>query len=236
MEWTPGASVLQNQVRIVRDSEAAQQVSPIGSVTIDIVAMLFDFVFNDDELPATVKSLVGQLQIPVLKVAMLDQSFFGNRQHPARRSRRHHRRSAALGPAPTKTTRSSAAGTAGYPHPAGIETNVEIFRKRSANSRDLRHRARGGGNSHARSRRRRWSSAGKRRRSCERVQAAPAAARVPQPEVVRQFIADQWAAVPRQKALTHEAEHPSWHDTIEVAEQLIWSVAAKARILTSGCA
>ena len=34
--------------------EAAQQVSPIESVTIDIVAMLFDFIFNDDELPATV--------------------------------------------------------------------------------------------------------------------------------------------------------------------------------------
>ena len=35
-----------NQVRIVRDSEGAKQVSGLEAVTIDIVAMLFDFIFE----------------------------------------------------------------------------------------------------------------------------------------------------------------------------------------------
>lgn len=74
-----------NQIHVIRTSEAVNQVSHLEAVTIDIVAMLFDFIFNDKNIPNGVKALVGRLQIPVLKVAMLDQSFFANRAHPARR-------------------------------------------------------------------------------------------------------------------------------------------------------
>lgn len=76
---------LVNQIHVIRASEAVQQVSHLEAVTIDIVAMLFDFIFNDKNVPNGVKALVGRLQIPVLKVAMLDQGFFANRIHPARR-------------------------------------------------------------------------------------------------------------------------------------------------------
>lgn len=229
-DWTPGAGLLQNQVRVVRDSEAAQQVSPIESVTIDIVAMLFDFIFNDDELPATVKSLVGQLQIPVLKVAMLDQSFFGNRQHPARRF---------LDGITGVALHWGAGADENDPFIKRLEllvtriqqefeTNVEIFSEAISELETFvtAHEAEETATLEV------AADAVIRREAeeeaAERVQAAlrPLLEK-PQPEVVRQFIADQWAAVLRQKALTHEAEHPSWHDTIEVAEQLIWSVAAK---------
>jgi hypothetical protein len=74
-----------NQVRIVRDSEAAQQVGHLEAVTIDIVAMLFDFIFDDRDIPAAIKALISRLQIPVLKVAILDHDFFSDRNHPARR-------------------------------------------------------------------------------------------------------------------------------------------------------
>ena len=74
-----------NQIQLIRASEVARQVGPLEAVTIDIVAMLFDFIFNDKNIPNGVKALVGRLQIPVLKVAMLDQTFFANRSHPARR-------------------------------------------------------------------------------------------------------------------------------------------------------
>jgi hypothetical protein len=52
---------------------------------IDIVAMLFDFIFDDPALPAPIKELIGRLQIPVLRVAIVDRSFFSRRKHPARR-------------------------------------------------------------------------------------------------------------------------------------------------------
>jgi len=35
-------------------------------------------------VPDKVKALVGRLQIPLLKVAIVDTSFFSNREHPAR--------------------------------------------------------------------------------------------------------------------------------------------------------
>lgn len=73
-----------NQIHHIRASEAGRQVGHVEAVTIDIVAMLFDFIFDDKELPDGVKSLVGRLQIPVLKLAMQDSSFFANRHHPAR--------------------------------------------------------------------------------------------------------------------------------------------------------
>jgi hypothetical protein len=48
------------------------------------VAMLFDFIFETKDLPDSIKALVGRLQIPVLKAAMLDGAFFSKKSHPSR--------------------------------------------------------------------------------------------------------------------------------------------------------
>lgn len=52
---------------------------------INLVSMLFDFILDDDDLPTAMKALIGRLQIPLLKVAILDKSFFNAETHPARR-------------------------------------------------------------------------------------------------------------------------------------------------------
>src|SRR6185436_7428524 len=52
---------------------------------IDIVAMLFDQIFGDERVPDALKALIGRLQIPVVKVAVLDKKFFSKKSHPARR-------------------------------------------------------------------------------------------------------------------------------------------------------
>lgn len=80
----PG-NVIVNQVRMVRESDSAKQVGGLEAVTIDIVAMLFDFIFDDAHVPVAIKALLSRLQIPVLKVAMLNPGFFADRQHPTRR-------------------------------------------------------------------------------------------------------------------------------------------------------
>ncbi|MBV1922001.1 MAG: DUF1631 domain-containing protein [Pseudomonadales bacterium] len=51
---------------------------------INLVAMFFDFVLDDQNLPVTVQALIGRLQIPILKVALKDKTFFENTNHPAR--------------------------------------------------------------------------------------------------------------------------------------------------------
>ena len=75
-------------VNVLKDLRAAPRGAALGTVdatTIDIVAMLFDYVFEDPHIPASVKVLLGRLQIPTLKVALLDKTFFSSKAHPARR-------------------------------------------------------------------------------------------------------------------------------------------------------
>jgi hypothetical protein len=51
---------------------------------IDLVSILFDFILDDPNLPDLVKILIARLQIPVVKVAILEPSFFERRNHPVR--------------------------------------------------------------------------------------------------------------------------------------------------------
>lgn len=51
---------------------------------IDMVSMIFDFILEDPNLPEAVKALITRLQIPVVKVAILERSFFGQKNHPVR--------------------------------------------------------------------------------------------------------------------------------------------------------
>lgn len=53
--------------------------------TINLVALFFDQILEDPDLPIVVQSLICRLQIPVLKVALRDASFLTNYEHPARK-------------------------------------------------------------------------------------------------------------------------------------------------------
>ena len=74
-----------NLLREIRSQGVTETASQVDAMTIDIVAMLFDFVFDDKSIPDTIKALIARLQIPVLKVAILDKSFFSKKTHPVRR-------------------------------------------------------------------------------------------------------------------------------------------------------
>jgi hypothetical protein len=64
--------------------------TPVGSMgradedTVNLVGMLFDYILNDRNLAIPMKALIGRLQIPMLKVAILDKTFFNRTSHPAR--------------------------------------------------------------------------------------------------------------------------------------------------------
>lgn len=74
-----------NVLRDIRDSGLYNPANQVDAITIDVVALLFDFVFDDKDIPAAVRVLIGRLQIPVLKAAMLDKKFFSKRDNPARK-------------------------------------------------------------------------------------------------------------------------------------------------------
>ncbi len=53
-------------------------------MTIDIVAMLFEFILKDHQVPAEVRAQLGRLQFSVLKMALMDSALLTKKSHPAR--------------------------------------------------------------------------------------------------------------------------------------------------------
>lgn len=66
------------------DNGQTQSISQIDDETIDVISMIFDYILDDRSLPDFTKALIGRLQIPVLKVAIVDREFFSRKSHPAR--------------------------------------------------------------------------------------------------------------------------------------------------------
>jgi hypothetical protein len=81
----------QRQAELIKERETLfQNVDrnriPIADLNmIDVVGMMFEYALSDTELPDSVKALVSLLQIPYIKVAILDKKFLVNNQHIARR-------------------------------------------------------------------------------------------------------------------------------------------------------
>ena len=75
---------MHNVLRDIQESPLGSKANQLEAMTIELVAMLFDFIFETKDLPDSIKALVGRLQIPVLKAAMLDGAFFSKKSHPSR--------------------------------------------------------------------------------------------------------------------------------------------------------
>lgn len=69
-------SVKSGKSRVVEDADED---------VINLVALLFEFMLDDGSVPDAFKGLIARLQIPLLKVAVLDKSLFSCANHPARR-------------------------------------------------------------------------------------------------------------------------------------------------------
>jgi len=65
--------------------EKPKSVKQSDEDIINLVAMFFDFVLDDKNLPLAFQALISRLQIPILKVALRDKNFFSNNEHPARK-------------------------------------------------------------------------------------------------------------------------------------------------------
>jgi Protein of unknown function (DUF1631) len=75
---------MHNVLRDLQESPLGERANQLEAMTIELVAMLFDFIFETRDLPDSIKALIGRLQIPVLKAAMLDGAFFSKKSHPSR--------------------------------------------------------------------------------------------------------------------------------------------------------
>jgi len=91
---TSGAPVIDpalvgaGNTNVLRELKAANVTEGMGQVDVvmfDVVSMMFDFILDDENVPDPMKALIGRLQIPMLKVALIDKGFFSKKSHPARK-------------------------------------------------------------------------------------------------------------------------------------------------------
>lgn len=57
--------------------------------TLDLICLLFQHLLEGNQIPDPFQTLIRQLEIPILKVALADKSFFEDKRHPARRLLNH---------------------------------------------------------------------------------------------------------------------------------------------------
>jgi len=66
-------------------ADQGKACADVDGDVINLVTMLFEFILDDRQLQAEMKSVISRLQIPILKVALLDNNFFDKGGHPARK-------------------------------------------------------------------------------------------------------------------------------------------------------
>jgi len=71
--------------RVLKLEGKASTVASLDRDIINLASMLFEFILEDEQLSAPMKVLLARLHIPMVKVALLDNAFFSQKKHPARR-------------------------------------------------------------------------------------------------------------------------------------------------------
>ena len=66
------------------DGAITKRVHLLDQRSIDFVGMMFTAITKDESISRIITSLLMRLQVPVIKVAMLDESLFSRDDHPAR--------------------------------------------------------------------------------------------------------------------------------------------------------
>lgn len=74
-----------NLIRQHRDELRAASKGSIDHMVIDVIGSLFDQILSDPNVPPQMARQIARLQLPVLRAALGDPSFFSSRRHPVRR-------------------------------------------------------------------------------------------------------------------------------------------------------
>lgn len=74
-----------NKIKAAQTGLAAQGIGQVEGDVINLVQMLFQFILDDRNLATPMKALIARLQIPMIKVALQDKTFFSRGGHPARK-------------------------------------------------------------------------------------------------------------------------------------------------------
>lgn len=74
-----------NLIRAHREELLQASTGKLDHMVIDVVGSLFDQILSDSRVPPQMARQIARLQLPVLRVALNDSTFFSSRRHPVRR-------------------------------------------------------------------------------------------------------------------------------------------------------
>ncbi|MBS0594272.1 MAG: DUF1631 family protein [Proteobacteria bacterium] len=80
-----GQPVAPNLIRTHRDALRQASTGALDHMVIDVIGSLFDQILSDPKVPPQMARQIARLQLPVLRAALGDPSFFSSRKHPVRR-------------------------------------------------------------------------------------------------------------------------------------------------------
>ncbi|BAN33912.1 hypothetical protein SCD_n00063 [Sulfuricella denitrificans skB26] len=220
-----------NVLREIKSSGMASVMGHVDAMTLDIVAMLFDYILDDRNIPDAMKALIGRLQIPVLKVAMLDKTFFSKKAHPARKF--------------LDTLADAAIGwDEEEGHQGGLYKKVDHLVQRILNEfedkvgvfADMQEEL----ESYLAAEKERADELTGRSAQVVQTREQEEIARIMAhdevkrriesrklPQIIREFLSHQWASM---LSLTYQKsgeDSQAWNEALETMDQLIWSVVAK---------
>ncbi len=76
---------LANLIHAHRDELRQASTGSLDHMVIDVIGSLFDQILSDPKVPPQMARQIARLQLPVLRAALGDPSFFSSRRHPVRR-------------------------------------------------------------------------------------------------------------------------------------------------------
>ena len=79
------APVAPNVIHAHRDALRQASNGSLDHMVIDVIGSLFDQILSDPKVPPQMARQIARLQLPVLRAALGDASFFSSRKHPVRR-------------------------------------------------------------------------------------------------------------------------------------------------------
>ncbi|MEO8754589.1 MAG: DUF1631 family protein, partial [Casimicrobiaceae bacterium] len=227
------AVVPMNLVPHIHAAMAAQITNPADAISVDVIGLLFDYIFRDPAIPETTRRLFGQLQVPIVKAALLDRMFFSDKKHPARQLLDHLAEAAvgsehdeAYGALFEATAQRVIDGIC-----ADFEIDVAVFREADTQLKAFIERER------------QQSAAaladdvaaalvaeeGEADRAAVRLLLQDRLAGLDVPFEVRAFVETVWADYLSSLALERGMDSPPWNAALATLDDMLWSIVAKER-------
>ncbi|MCW8196553.1 DUF1631 domain-containing protein [Proteobacteria bacterium 005FR1] len=229
--------IINRLLKALENHHGKKALSQPQMETINLVKLLFEFILDDRNLADPMKALIGRLQIPILKVALLDESFFKKTGHPARRLL-NEMATASLGWQANPESEGAPSdplylkiSTVVHQLLSEFETDLSLFNDVLADFVSFVDRER-----------RRASILEQRTIDAEGGMARAEAAREtvrealeriiadrPVPQEVRKILDEAWSNVLFLICLKQGNQSEEWQQALQTADDLVWSVTSDAR-------